>query len=155
MTDDETRSLIRRIKAEPPSRDLTAAVARALGWTTGPSRAGWKLVAPHAMIDGMVTAPDEATMPAVVWFDPDGRERGGIVGSRDETLPPWLTSLDAALGAVPSDRRARILYHAIMNHAAWLIENEREDPALDRLPAFIVADLLDADDDPAPEPSFT
>lgn len=151
MTDEEIQALIRRIRAERPNRDLTAAVALALGWTTGPSRAGWKLVAPHATVGGMVMAPPEATMPATVWFDPDGRERGGIVGSRDETLPPWLTSLDAALGAVPRDRRAQVLYHAVMNHAAWLIENERDDPALDRLPAFIVAELLEDRGEPGPD----
>jgi hypothetical protein len=143
MTESDRQALVRRIKAGPPTPGLTAEVARALGWTTGPSRAGWKLVAPYATVGGMVTAPPQASAPAVVWFDPEGRERGGIVGSRDEALPPWLTSLDAALGAVPRNRRAQVLYHAVMNHAAWLIETEKDDPALDRLPAFIIAELLD------------
>lgn len=155
MTDDDTQALIHRIKTEPPSRGLTAAVARALGWTTGPSKAGWKIVAPHASVGGMVMAPPEATAPAEVWFDPEGRERGGIAGGRDEKLPPWLTSLDAALGAVPRDRRADILHHAVMNHAAWQLDHAIEDPALERLPAFIIAELLDADSDPVPGPAFS
>lgn len=134
-------ALIARVEAEVPTRALTALVARALGWTTGPSRSGWKLVQPTGYVGGMVIPPQTDTAPAEVWFDPDGRERGGLAGPTEE-LPPYLDSLDTALGAVPAPRRAALLRGALDRHAHWQAEAGRNDSALVRLPGFVIGALL-------------
>lgn len=149
MTETDDDDLIRRILDQPPNRELSHAVARALGWRSGPSQAGWKVVQPYGFAEGMVTAPPAPTEAAEAWFDPEGRERGGLVG-RQETLPPWLTSLDAALSAAPRERRGQVLYHAVLNHAAWLLEHGEEDPAIERLPAFVIAVILEGTIDSEP-----
>lgn len=127
---------------EPPSRGQQVAVAAALGWTTGPSKAGWKVVQPYGVMEGgMVAAPPAATEAAEAWFDPAGRERC-MVG-RDEKLPAWLTSIDAALSAAAREQRGQVLYHALLKHAAWQLDAGVEDDALDRLPAFVVIAILE------------
>lgn len=140
------KALIARLLDEPAGRELTAEIARALGWTTGPSKAGWKVVEPYGTADGMVSAPPVPSLPAEVWFDPQGRERGGPVG-RAENLPPWLSSLDAALSAAPKELRGKALYHALSRHAAWQLDHGTEDPGLFRLPAFVMATILEGLED--------
>lgn len=139
MTGD-TAALIARITGRAPDREMNAAVARALGWTTGPNSKGWKVVQPTGYIGGMVVPPREDTVAADAWFDPAGRERG--LADREDSLPAFLTSLDAALGAAPFDDRAGLLRRALDAHARWLAESGRQDAALGRLPAFVVAEVL-------------
>ncbi|WP_431858400.1 hypothetical protein [Azospirillum sp.] len=141
MTDD-IPALIARITTRAPDRELNAAVARALGWTTGPNTKGWKVVQPTGYIGGMVVPPREDSAPADAWFDPKGRERG--LADKEDSLPAFLTSLDAALGAAPFDGRADLLRRALDAHARWLAESGRDDAALGRLPAFVVAEVLAA-----------
>ncbi len=137
---DDTAALITRITTRPPDRELNAAVARALGWTTGPNTAGWKVVQPTGFVGGMVVPPREGSVPAEAWFDPKGRERG--LADREESLPTFLTSLDAALGATPFEGRADLLRRALDAHARWMAESGKTDAALGRLPAFVVAEVL-------------
>lgn len=141
MTDD-IAALIARITSQAPSRDLNAAVARALGWTTGPNTTGWKVVQPTAFIGGMVVPPREASTPAEAWFDPQGRERG--LTDRDDTLPAFLGSLDAALGASPFEGRADLLRRAIDAHERWMAVSGVQDVVLGRLPGFVIAEVLSA-----------
>lgn len=137
----EIDALIERLVAEKPHRELSVAVALALGWTVGPSRSGWKVVPPFGGAGGTVAAPASATEAAEVWFDPQGQERG-LVG-RPEVLPPWLTSIDGALSAATLQQRGQVLYHAFLAHAGWQLDHGVEDAALDRLPAFIIAEVLE------------
>lgn len=139
----ETEALIERITTQPPTRDLNAAAALALGWTIRPSTSGWKVVEPTGFVGGMVVPPRADTTPAEVWFDPDGRERGGLVG-RTEKLPAFLTSLDAALGAAPAAGRADLLRRALDRHARWQADAGKDDPLLGRLAAFVIAEVLRA-----------
>jgi len=139
MTPDLT-ALIDRITRQAPTRAATAEVARALGWTKGPSKKGWKVVQPTGYVGGMVIPPSEDTAAAEVWFDPDGRERG-LTGPSEE-FPPYLTSLDTALDAVPPPRRADLLRRALDQHQRWQAEVGRDDSALSRLAAFVIAELL-------------
>ncbi len=139
MTADPT-DLVDRITRQAPTRAATAEVARALGWTTGPSKKGWKVVQPTGYVGGMVVPPSAETTAAEVWFDPDGRERG-LTGPSEE-FPPYLTSLDTALGAVPAERRADLLRRALDRHRDWQAESGRDDAALSRLAAFVIAEWL-------------
>ncbi len=139
MTPDPT-ALIDRITRQAPTRAATAEVAQALGWTKGPSKKGWKVVQPTGYVGGMVIPPSDDTAAAEVWFDPDGRERG-LTGPSEE-FPPYLTSLDIALGAVPPQRRADLLRRALDQHQRWQAETGRDDAALARLAAFVIAELL-------------
>lgn len=133
-------ALIERITTRAPDRAMNEAVARALGWTTGPNTAGYKVVQPTGYIGGMVVPPRESTLPAEAWFDPKGRERG--LADREASLPAFLTSLDAALGAAPFVGRADLLRRALDAHARWMAESGRDDAALGRLPAFVLAEIL-------------
>ncbi|HYG86057.1 MAG TPA: hypothetical protein VD978_07340 [Azospirillum sp.] len=137
---DETAALIVRITTRAPTKELNAAVARALGWTTGPNTSGYKVVQPTSYIGGMVVPPREDSAPAEAWFDPKGRERG--LADREGTLPGFLTSLDAALGAAPFDGRADLLRRALDAHARWMADSGTSDAALGRLPAFVIAEVL-------------
>jgi len=139
MTPDLT-DLVTRITTQAPTRAATAEVARALGWTTGPSKKGWKVVQPTGYVGGMVIPPREDTTAAEVWFDPEGRERG-LTGPTEE-FPAYLTSLDTALEAVPVPRRAELLRRALDRHGRWQEESGRDDAALSRLAAFVIAELL-------------
>jgi len=139
MTDDLS-ALIVRITTRTPDRELNAAVARALGWTIGPNTKGWKVVQPTGYIGGMVVPPREDSTPADAWFDPKGRERG--LADKEDSLPAFLTSLDAALGAAPFEGRADLLRRALDAHARWLADSGKDDAALGRLPAFVVAEVL-------------
>lgn len=141
MTDDLS-ALIVRITTRAPDRELNAAAARALGWTTGPNTKGWKVVQPTGYIGGMVVPPREDSTPADAWFDPKGRERG--LADKEDSLPAFLTSLDAALGVAPFDGRAELLRRALDAHARWQAESGKDDAALGRLPAFVVAEVLAA-----------
>ncbi|WP_448204545.1 hypothetical protein [Azospirillum sp. sgz302134] len=132
--------LIERITRQAPTRAATAEVARALGWTTGPSQKGWKVVQPTGYVGGMVVPPMADTTAAEAWFDPDGQERG--LAGPDAEFPPYLTSLDTALAAVPAPRRADLLRHALDRHRDWQAETGRDDSALERLPAFVIAEWL-------------
>lgn len=134
-------ALVERITRQAPTRAATKEVALALGWTTGPSRKGWKVVQPTGFVGGMVVPPSEETTAAEVWFDPDGRERG-LTGPSEE-FPPYLTSLDTAIGAVPAPRRADLLRRALDRHRDWQAETGRDDAALDRLAAFVIAEWLE------------
>lgn len=139
MTPD-VDDLVRRITAQAPTRAATAEVARALGWTTGPSKKGWKVVQPTGYVGGMVIPPREESTAAEAWFDPDGRERG-LTGPNEE-FPAYLTSLDTALQAAPAPRRADLLRRALDRHQRWQEESGRNDAALERLAAFVIAELL-------------
>lgn len=139
MTQD-IAALIGRITTRAPDRELNAAAARALGWTTGPNTKGWKVVQPTGYIGGMVVPPREDSTPAEAWFDPQGRERG--LADKDDSLPAFLSSLDAALGAAPFDGRADLLRRALDAHARWLAESGKTDAALGRLSAFVIAEVL-------------
>ncbi|TWA72478.1 hypothetical protein FBZ82_10277 [Azospirillum brasilense] len=134
--------LLDRITRQAPTRAATMEVARALGWTTGPSRKGWKVVQPTGYVGGMVVPPSADTAAAEAWFDPEGTERG-LAGPNAE-FPPYLTSLDTALAAVPVEERATALRTALDRHRAWQDESGRDDAALGRLPAFVIAAWLSA-----------
>lgn len=133
--------LVDRITRQAPTRAAMAEVARALGWSTGPSKKGWKLVQPTGYVGGMVVPPSAETTAALAWFDPDGREHG-LAGPGEE-FPPYLTSLDTALGALPAARRADLLRRALDRHRDWQAETGRDDAALSRLAAFVIAEWLD------------
>lgn len=137
---DDLADLLVRITRQVPGRSETVAVARALGWTTGPSRKGWKIVQPTGYAGGMVIPPREDTGPAEAWFDPEGREVG--LAGPEAAFPPYLTSLDTALAAAPAARRADLLRRAMERHRSWQEESGRDDSALARLPGFVIAELL-------------
>jgi hypothetical protein len=137
---EDTAALIARITSRAPDRDLNAAVARALGWTTGPNTKGWKVVQPTGFVGGMVVPPREGSAAAEAWFDPKGRERG--LADREDSLPGFLTSLDAALGAAPFEGRVDLLRRALDAHARWVADSGKPDAALVRLPAFVIAEVL-------------
>ena len=132
--------LLDRITRQAPTRAATTEVARALGWTTGPSRKGWKVVQPTGYVGGMVVPPSAGTAAAEAWFDPEGTERG-LAGPNAE-FPPYLTSLDTALSAVPAAERDATLRRALDRHRGWQEETGRDDAALGRLPAFVIAAWL-------------
>ena len=132
--------LLDRITRQAPTRAATTEVARALGWTTGPSRKGWKVVQPTGYVGGMVVPPSAGTAAAEAWFDPEGTERG-LAGPNAE-FPPYLTSLDTALSAIPAAERGGALRRALDAHRAWQEESGRDDSALARLPAFVIAAWL-------------
>lgn len=132
--------LLDRITRQAPTRAATMEVARALGWTTGPSRKGWKVVQPTGYVGGMVVPPSAGTAAAEAWFDPEGTERG-LAGPNAE-FPPYLTSLDTALSAIPVAERSGALRRALDHHRAWQEETGRDDSALGRLPAFVIAAWL-------------
>lgn len=132
--------LLDRITRQAPTRAATMEVARALGWTTGPSRKGWKVVQPTGYVGGMVVPPSADTAAAEAWFDPEGTERG--LAGPNADFPPYLTSLDTALSAVPAAERAAALRSALDRHRAWQEETGRDDSALARLPAFVIAAWL-------------
>ncbi|MDQ2104741.1 hypothetical protein [Azospirillum isscasi] len=142
MSAAEITELLERITRQAPTRAATMEVARALGWTTGPSRKGWKLVQPTGYVGGMVVPPSADTAAAEAWFDPDGTERG-LAGPNAE-FPPYLTSLDTALSAVPAAARDATLRRALDRHRLWQEETGRDDAALARLPAFVIAAWLAA-----------
>ena len=140
MPSADFTELLDRITKQAPTRAATMEVARALGWTTGPSRKGWKLVQPTGYVGGMVVPPSAGTAAAEAWFDPEGTERG-LAGPNAE-FPPYLTSLDTALSAVPAAERDATLRRALDRHRGWQEETGRDDAALGRLPAFIIAAWL-------------
>ncbi len=140
MPSADFTELLDRITKQAPTRAATMEVARALGWTTGPSRKGWKLVQPTGYVGGMVVPPSAGTAAAEAWFDPEGTERG-LAGPNAE-FPPYLTSLDTALSAVPAAERDATLRRALDRHRGWQEETGRDDAALGRLPAFVIAAWL-------------
>lgn len=139
MTGDLS-ALIDRITRQAPTRAATADVARALGWTTGPSRKGWKVVQPTGYVGGMVLPPSDDTAPAEVWFDAEGQERG--LAGPSEQFPPFLTSLDTALAVIAAERRTELLRGALDRHRDWRSATGVDDAKLARLPAFLIAEWL-------------